>query len=225
MNVQSRFVAPVTALLAMLRRDQQTDIDIEDSLPVDTVYVATTDNLPVDGEADIKYHVVADASIWRWADGAYHEVNPYVYGVDQIYRDMPRVIRPKATIVDPSAEMASLSLDQVRRGSSETLATLYNLHALRADLDMFRRLVVTGHQMTVMDLLGKGPSNDRDRNVTEWFAREHKAMYNLLRASSRSKGAMHNPVCDALHKQKASLTWDEDLNQAVFKIDDFKVYL
>lgn len=217
--------APLSRLLQLLRREEQLQHDVYDALPADTMYVATTDNLPHDGEADIKYHVVADASDWRWADGAYHEVNPYIYGVDHKYRELPRVVRPKSTIVDPSAEMASLSLEQVRGGGSETLATLYNLIALRADLGMLERIVVVGHKMTVMDLLSKGRHTRAEDNVSEWFHREHKAMWTLLNASARRKDEMHAPVCDALFKQGASLTWCEDRNRAVFKTEGFKVYL
>lgn len=220
--------APIARLLQLLRREEQLQHDVDDALPADTIYVATTDNLPLDGEADIKYHVVADASDWRWADGAYHEINPYIYGVDHKYRELPRVVRPKSTIVDPSAEMPSLSLEQVRGGSSETLATLYNLYALRADLGMLERIVVNGHKMTVMDLLSKGRHTRPEDNVTEWFQREHMAMHKLLSSCIQVRdGRMwaHNPVIDALFKQDAALTWDDVKKRAVFKTGDFKVYL
>lgn len=226
LSTQAPF-APINRLLALLRRDNEMQYDVEDALPPDTIYVATIDNLPVDGEADKKYHVVADVSEWRWADGAYHEINPYVFGVDQKYRDV-RIVRPKATIVDPSAEMASLSLEQVRGGASETLATLYNLIALRADLDMLERIVVNGHKMTVMGLLSKGRHVRSEDNITEWFQREHKAMHTLLSACARKvdgKVKFHDPVVDALFKQKAILAWDNTVDRAVLKLENFEVYL
>lgn len=192
------------------------------------MYVSTTDQLPVDGEADLKYHVVSDSSIWRFSDGTYHEVNPYVYGVDQQYREHVRSIRPKPTIIDPTSTMASLSLEQVRGGSSEVLATLYNLYALRADLGMFERIVVDGHKMTVMDLLGKGRHLKSVDNVTEWFQREHKAMWTLLNSCIQSRNGQvwsHNPVVDALYKQKALLVWDETKKRAMLRLENFEVYL
>lgn len=219
--------APIARLINLLRRDDQLQLDVEDSLPADTIYVATLDNLPLEGEADQKYHVVADVSDWRWADGAYHEVNPYVFGVDQKYRDV-RTYRPKPMIIDPSAEMASLSLEQVRGGSSETLAALYNLTALRADLDMLERIVITGHKMTVMDLLGKGRHTRTEDNVSEWFQREHKAMWTLLNSSMQYRDGKvwsYTPVVDALFKQDASLIWDGVAKRAVLKLENFKVYL
>jgi hypothetical protein len=223
----NRVKASVAELIQSLNA-RRFRLEVQDELPTDTVYVATTDNLPLDGEADITYHVVADGSVWRWTDGAYHEVNPYVYGVDQQYRDHARVIRPKSTIVDPTATMASLSLEQVRGGSSEVLATLYNLYALRADLGMFERIVVNGHKMTVMDLLGKGRHLKAIDNVTEWFQREHKAMWTLLNSCIQHRDGRiwaHNPVIDALYKQKALLVWDDVKKRAMLRLENFEVYL
>lgn len=223
-----RFTAPLSQLIANIKTPRFILRDVEEALPSDTIYVATTDQLPMDGEADMIYHVVSDASDWRFADGAYHETNPYVYGVDQQYRDHVRTIRPKSTIVDYSATMASLSLDQVRGGASETLATLYNLIALRADLNMLERILVSGHNSTVMTLLGKGRSNNPEDNVTEWFQREHKAMWTLLNSSIQFREGrviQHTPVIDALFKQKASLTWNFERRRAILKLDNFEVYL
>lgn len=197
----------------------------DETLSSDDIYVNELKDLPVEGEAGTKYHVMADTSEWRWADGRYHEINPYIYGVDRQYWDEPRTFRHNTEIIDYSAEMASLSLDQVRKGSSPSLAVYYNLIALRADLDMLRRLSVVGHNMSLMDLVSKGPSSNPERNATEWFLREHKALYTLLSSSARSKDDMHTPVIDALHHNEASLTWDTDRNRPVFKTGDFKVYL
>lgn len=223
-----RISAPLSQLISSIVNPRFVMEDVEDALPADTIYVATTDQLPLDGEADLKYHVVSDASDWRFADGAYHETNPYVYGVDQQYREHVRTIRPKPTIVDYSATMASLSLDQVRGGASETLATLYNLIALRADLNMLERIVVVGHNSSVMTLLSKGRNTRPEDNVTEWFQREHKAMYTLLNSSLQQRDGkvwIHPPVVDALYKQGAALSFDHDRKRAVLKLDNFQVYL
>lgn len=225
MTIPARLSAPLSTLLAFLGRETDWTREVEHSIAPEEIYLKDLTDLPLNGEADIKYHVVSDMSLWRWADGAYHEVNPYVYGVDAQYWEKPRTIRPNTQIVDSSAELASLSLDQVRKGSSPSLAVYYNLIALRADLDMLRRLGVVGHNMSLMDLLGRGPNTDRDRNVTDWFQREHKALCQLLVSSARSKTDMFAPVIDVLHHNDASLTWDEKANRPVFKTNDFKVYL
>lgn len=225
LSMPARLSAPLSHLLAFLGRETDWTREVEESISPEEVYIKNLEALPVEGEADIKYHVLADMSLWRWADGAYHEVNPYVYGVDSQYWEKPRTIRPNTQIVDSSAELASLSLDQVRSGSSPSLAVYYNLIALRADLDMLRRLSVVGHNMSLQDLVSRGPSTDKERNATEWFQREHKALYQLLLSSARSKADMFAPVIDVLHHNEASLTWDEKLNRPVFKTNDFKVYL
>lgn len=225
LSMPARLSAPLSTLLAFLGRESDWTREVEESISPEEVYVKDLTDLPVDGEADIKYHVTADMSLWRWADGAYHEANPYVYGVDPQYWEKPRTFRPNTQIVDYSAQLASLSLEQVRGGSSPSLAVYYNLIALRADLDMLRRLGVVGHNMCLQDLLSRGPSTDPERNATEWFQREHKALYQLLSSSARSKTDMFAPVVDVLHHNKASLTWDETQNRPLFKTNDFKVYL
>lgn len=228
MNHTTRIKASLTQLIQNITNRQFVIDEVEDALPVDTIYVATTDNLPVEGEADMKYHVVADASDWRFTSGAYHEVNPYVYGVDQQYREHVRTIRPKSTIIDPSATMASLSLEQVRGGASESLATLYNLYALRADLDMLERIVVPAHKMTVMNLLGKGAHGNPEQNVSDWFQREHTAMWKLLNSSISFRDGnlySHAPVIDALYKQKAILAWSTEHKRPILKLENFEVYL
>lgn len=224
----NRIRATLTQLINSITTRTNDYLDIDEALPADTIYVATIDNLPLDGEADLKYHVIADGSDWRFTDGAYHEINPYIYGVDQQYREQVRTVRPKSTIIDESATMASLSLEQVRGGASETLATLYNLHALRADLGMLERIVVVGHNMTVMNLLSKGRHLNAEDNISEWFSREHKAMWTLLNSSIDFRDGRiwsHNPVIDALYKQNAILAWDTARKRKVLKLENFEVYL
>lgn len=208
-----------------LGREPEWDREVEHHIDVEDVYVKNTSELPNIGEEGIKYTVTEDMSVWRWADGAYHETNPYVYGVDQQYRDTPRTIRPNSQIVDPSAELASLSLDQVREGSSPSLAVYYNLIALRADLALIRRTEVLHPNMSLMGIISAGPSSKPENNVTDWFIKNHRALHVLLSSSARSKATMFKAVVDVLNHNKASLTWDDDKNRAVFKTDDIKVYL
>lgn len=225
LSMPARLSAPLSTLLAFLGREPDWTREVEESISPEEVYVKDLTDLPTDGSTDVKYHVTADMSLWRWEDGTYYEINPYVYGVDPQYWEKPRTFRPNTQIVDFSAQLASLSLEQVRNGSSPSLAVYYNLIALRADLDMRRRLEVVGYNMSLQDLLSRGISNDPERNATEWFQREHKALYQLLSSSARSKADMFASVVDVLHHNNASLTWDDKLNRPLFKTNDFKVYL
>lgn len=199
-------------------------LHIEEEVTPDTVYVKTVNDLPTEGNHGVKYHVLEETTDWKWIGNGYQEINPYVFGVDQVYCDSPRVVKRNQMLVDPTADFASISLDQVREGGSPMMSALYNLIALRADLDTIRRFN-RDKTIGLMTLVSKGPSANPLHNATNWFAREHKALYALLRSSAHSKNRMYLPMCDALHKQGASLTWDDRMNQAIFKVDEFQVYL
>lgn len=189
------------------------------------VHVATEADLPKDGDPDAKYFVAETGDTYRYRDGAYYVIDVYSYGCTNEYREAPRRVVCREVITDYSYTLGSITADQIRAGTSPVLATLYNIQALLIDLAQIRRMYVTGYRTTLMEVLSKGPHVDKDQNLTTWFSSNHSLLYRLLASSQRSKDSFNTSVVDALHKQGYVLTWDDDKNRAVFKVDDFIVYL
>lgn len=185
---------------------------------------ATESELPLDGDPEAKYFVEETRDFYRFIDGAYQVIDAYIYGITQEYRDTPRRVYPKVTIVDHSANIPSFPADKIK-DSNSTLAVLYNVQALLIDLEQIRRVKVCGFNTTLMDVLGQGTSNDKDKNVTNWFAKDYKLLYKLLRSAHRTNNIFDKPIIDTLFKQNYVLTWSDKKNCPIFKIDDFYVYL
>lgn len=197
----------------------------EDEFEADVIYVNSESDLPRDGQEDVSYAVAETGDTYRFKDGIYTVVNPYVFGVEECYRDKPRTIQVKDVIVDLSYELPSISAEQVKAGGSASLATLYNIVALRVDLAQIKSIYVNGYRTTLMEYLGRGVNSEADRNVTEWFRKEHSLLYRLLLSSYPSEHAFHKGVVDALFHHGYILTWDAAKGRAMFKVDDFQVYL
>lgn len=189
------------------------------------VNVEAESDLPVEGDPDAKYYVAATGDTYRYRDGAYHVVDVYSFGLTSEYRDKPRRIITRQVIEDPSYNIPSINAEQIKAGSSASLATLYNIQALLTDLAQIRRIHVTGYKTTLMEVLGKGANVDKQKNVTEWFANNHTLLYRLLASTMRAKDVFNKEILDALFHHKYVLTWDDTANRAVFKVDDFAVYL
>lgn len=199
----------------------------DEEVVLDTVYVNTEQDLPRDGDEDLKYHVAETGDTFRFKDGVYTEFKNYVFGVEEKYRDPLKVIRFKETLTDHSFELPSISADQVKAGSSASLSTLYNIMALRLDLAQIRKMHVEGRRTTLMEFLGKGSTIESERNfvITEWFRREHALLYRLLLSSYPSEQVQYKEVVDALFHHGYILTWDSAKRKALFKVEDFTVYL
>lgn len=204
-----------------IQMDESDDNPFFHDLPIE---VATKNDLPLDGDAERKYYVADSRDTYRFVDGVYHIIDVYQFGVDEAYRDTPRTHVPKQTIVDHAYSIPSIEASKVTPDNA-ALATLFNVMALTTDLEQIRRSKVYGYKTTLMEVLQKGHSSDKDRNVTEWFAREHSMLYRLLSSSYRTKEIQHKPVIDALFKHGYVLTWVDQLNRPVFKFEDFYVYL
>lgn len=189
------------------------------------VHLQTESDLPVEGNPDLKYYVVETGDTYRFVDGGYQVVDVYSFGITQQYRDAPRRVVHRNEITDPSFNIPHISAEQIKAGASATLATLYNIQALLTDLEQIRRSEVYGYKTSLMDVLGKGQYLDKQENVTQWFAREHKLLHRLLASAMRSKDIFSKPIIDALFVHKYVLTWDDTKNRAVFKVEDFVVHL
>lgn len=200
-------------------------IEYEEDFSDLPVNVEAESDLPVEGDPEAKYYVAATGDTYRFRDGAYHVVDVYSYGLTSEYRDKPRRIISRQVIVDPAFNIPSINAEQIRAGASASLATLYNIQALLTDLAQIRRIHVTGYKTTLMEFLGQGPYGDRHKNVTEWFSKNHTLLYRLLASAMRDKDNFNKEILDALFHHKYVLTWDTDVNRAVFKMEDFTVYL
>lgn len=197
----------------------------EDSFFDIPVHVVTEADLPVEGDTEAKYYVAETGDTYRYRDGAYHVIDVYSYGVTQQYRDAPRRVISRQVISDPSYSIPSINADQIKAGASASLATLYCIQALLTDLQQIRRMHVEGYKTTLMEVLCKGAYVDRQQNVTEWFAKNHTLLYRLLSSTMRSKDSFNKEIIDALFHHKYVLTWDDAANRAVFKVEEFVVYL
>lgn len=200
---------------------EETDDGTFIHLPIE---VATISDLPADGEPGRQYHVMDRQDTYKFVDGVYVMVDIYQFGVNEAYRDTPRVYTPKQLIEDHAWYIPSIGAKEIN-GENAALATLYNVMALSTDLEQIRRSKVYGYKTTLMEVLQKGISSDKDTNVTQWFATNHSLLYRLLSSAYRNKNNYHKPVIDVLFKHDYVLTWDDNKDRAVFKCGDFQVYL
>lgn len=190
-----------------------------------SIHVAAESDLPKEADPEAKYYVEATGDTYRFVDGAYQVIDVYSFGVTQAYRDAPRRVYARETIVDHSHGIPSITAEQIRNGAPAGLATLYNIQALLMDLEQIRRIDVYGYKTTLMDVLSQGAYSTKEQNVTHWFSTQHTLLYRLLASSMRAKDSFNKSVIDALFKHNYVLTWDDAKNRPVFKVDDFIVYL
>ncbi len=200
----------------------EEDEHVFNDLPI---HVATEADLPKESIVDAKYFVAETGDTYRYIDGAYQVIDVYAYGDAGRYREAPRRVVSRETITDHSFIIGSISAEQIYAGASPSLATLYNIQALLMDFEQIRRTQVYGYKTTLMDILSRGPYQNKEQNVTNWFSSNHSMLYRLLVSSMRTKDAFNKSVVDALFKHNYVLTWDDTKNRAVFKLDDFIVYL
>lgn len=202
------------------------NLDLMDDESIDNidVHLATEADFPLNGDPDVKYYVIETGDTYRYINGAYQVVDVYMYGLTQEYRDSPRRVTAKTTVIDPTWNIPSIDA-RVINPNNAALATLYNVMALTTDLEQIRYSKVYGYKTTLMDVLQQGNSDDKETNVTTWFRREHAMLHRLLVSSQCSKLVQHKPVVDVLFKHGYILTWDDNKDRAVFKFNDFCVYL
>lgn len=200
-------------------------LEYETERLADEVFVNNVGDLPEEGDPTISYRVTDLDTNYQFKDGAYYPIDPYVFGVDPAYREKPHPIRIAEKLTDQSYYIPDSSDAKIKAGYSPNQAVLFNVMALRLDLEQLRRVHVQGTKHTLMDVMSIGKLQDKADNVTAWFIKEHAILHRLLKSAYKSKKAFNQAIVDIIYNHGYVFTWDDLKNRPVLKVNDFTVHI
>ena len=164
----------------------------------------TMDDLPDTGDTDLIYQIQSTGDMYVFCNGEYREYNPY--REDKVATPNNRVI-----IEDASAFLP--------HGGRGPLAMVYNIHALRRDLQMKEAMGWSFMDMTPKGLIAASEPLAVQRS--KYFRHSHKALLDQMRQYLRVKGVLNKEYVDALGRIGVDVWYTN--HEFGFKDGDFVV--
>lgn len=191
-------------------RNKETQMDDQQDAPATrkakTILGVAT--LPEVGNEDVLYKELDTSEIFIYENDEWRTYNPYTHQRGQ----------RKLLLIDDLSLMPSISEDQLRKGASVSLAVVYAVRALQADLHLIKT-----HKIYVSDLLINRPFSGvtAEQRLTKWFMQDHTLLVRLLRTVVLDP-KYYNEVRDSLDSINVVFQMDKQ-GKLILKTGDFSV--
>ncbi|AEH03567.1 hypothetical protein AVT69_gp142 [Pseudomonas phage PhiPA3] len=166
--------------------------------------VFAMEDLPSVGDPSLVYKVTSTSDMFRWVNGQYVTYNPYL--------DPKEIHDERVMLIDPYANMPSISEDKLKAGGDMRLSMIYNVQALREDL---RRLNELGVNLEV--LIDRNLRQSGYDTPSTWLIQNHTLLVRQLRSIMKGKNNYDKHVVEGLALQGVDVWYDIKTQRVGFR--------